>query len=269
MTPTTYAALILAGMFLLTMPVFAVVSRNRPVDADVARRPTTFLLGTWVRDWLMWLISPAERAFVSWGLSPDLFNYFGGLMGLFAGFAYAKESLALGGWLVLLGGVADIIDGRIARARRVASDYGEFLDSMLDRFAEMFAFIGLAVYFEAVPLAMTATILALGGSLMVSYARAKGEGVRVDCRGGVMQRAERRRQPGHARAPLAQRRDLAHGDRADRRRLDRDGGLPHGVRGARAPEARAGDGGRETHRVREARALGARWGKREAAPGGA
>lgn len=191
MTPTTYAALILAGMFLLTMPVFAVVSRNRPVDADVARRPTTFLLGTWVRDWLMWLISPAERAFVSWGLSPDLFNYFGGLMGLFAGFAYAKESLALGGWLVLVGGVADIIDGRIARARRVASDYGEFLDSMLDRFAEMFAFIGLAVYFEAVPLAMTATILALGGSLMVSYARAKGEGVRVDCRGGVMQRAER------------------------------------------------------------------------------
>lgn len=191
MTPTTYAALILAALFLMTMPVFAVVSRNRPVDADVARRPTTFLLGTWVRDWLMWLIAPAERAFVSWGLSPDLFNYFGGLMGLLAGFAYAKDSLALGGWLVLIGGLADIIDGRIARARRIASDYGEFLDSMLDRFAEMFAFIGLAVYFEAVPLAMTATILALGGSLMVSYARAKGEGVGINCRGGVMQRAER------------------------------------------------------------------------------
>jgi len=191
MTFTTYAALAVAALFLLTMPVFAVVARHKPVDADVARRPTTFLLGFWVRDWLMWLISPLERAFVAWRVSPDFFNYLGGALGLLAGVAYAKESLALGGWLVLLGGLADIIDGRIARARGIASDYGEFLDSMLDRFAEMFAFTGLALYFEPNPWAMFLTVLALSGSLMVSYARAKGGEVRVDCRGGIMQRAER------------------------------------------------------------------------------
>ncbi len=191
MTPTTTVALAVAALFLLTMPAYAIVHRRRPIDADVARRPTTILLGTWVRDWLMWLIAPLERALVRREVSPDLFNYIGGAFGLCAGIAYSFDALALGGWLILLGGLADIFDGRIARARGIASNYGEFLDSMLDRFAEMFAFLGLALYFEPSPWAMTATVLASGGSMMVSYARAKGEGVGVDCRGGVMQRAER------------------------------------------------------------------------------
>lgn len=191
MTVTTYVALGIAGFFLLTMPVFAIVARNRPMDTDVARRPTTFLLGYWVRDWLMWLIAPVERLLVAWKVSPDFFNYLGGAMGLLAGIAYAQDSLAVGGWLVLLGGLADIIDGRIARARGIASNRGEFLDSMLDRFAEMFAFLGLALYFEPTPWAMVATVLTSGGSMMVSYARAKGGEVGIDCKGGIMQRAER------------------------------------------------------------------------------
>lgn len=191
MSVSTYVALALAACFVLTMPLYGILSRNRPIDADVARRPTTFLLGYWVRDWLMWLISPVERLLVAWRVSPDFFNYFGAAMGLAAGIAYGRDELAVGGWFVLLGGLADILDGRIARARGIASDYGEFLDSMLDRFAEMFAFMGVAVYFESRWWAMLATILALGASLMVSYARAKGGEVGVDCKGGVMQRAER------------------------------------------------------------------------------
>jgi CDP-diacylglycerol---glycerol-3-phosphate 3-phosphatidyltransferase len=191
MSTTTWVALSLMALAILTMPVYAVVARRRAVDADVARRPTTILLGTWVRDWLMWIIGPVERRFVEWKLSPDLFNYIGGTFGFFAGFAYSQNELALGGWLILLGGLADIFDGRIARARGIGSNYGEFLDSMLDRFAEMFAFLGIALYFEPTWWAMSATVLASGGSMMVSYARAKGEAVGVDCRGGIMQRAER------------------------------------------------------------------------------
>ncbi|MBA2684784.1 MAG: CDP-alcohol phosphatidyltransferase family protein [Gemmatimonadaceae bacterium] len=191
MSTTTWVALTLMALAILTMPVYAVIARRRAVDADVARRPTTIILGTWVRDWLMWTIGPVERKFVEWKLSPDLFNYIGGAFGLFAGIAYAKSELALGGWLILIGGLADIFDGRIARARGIGSNYGEFLDSMLDRFAEMFAFLGIALYFEPTWWAMSATVLASGGSMMVSYARAKGEAVGVDCRGGIMQRAER------------------------------------------------------------------------------
>jgi phosphatidylglycerophosphate synthase len=92
---------------------------------------------------------------------------------------------------VLLGGLADVFDGRIARARGLVSRRGEFLDSMLDRFAETFTFIGLALYFQASRWAVLATLSALGGSLLVSYARARGEALAVSCKEGLMQRAER------------------------------------------------------------------------------
>jgi phosphatidylglycerophosphate synthase len=190
-TATTRLALALVAAVLLTMPVFALAARRRPRDADVARRPTTVLLGFWVRDWVMWLIGPLERALVRSGVSPDVFNYLGAAMGLAAGLAYARGATAAAGWLVLLGGLADILDGRIARARGIASARGEFLDSMLDRFAETFAFAGLALFFGPRPWAAAATGLALGASMLVSYARAKGDAVGVACRGGVMQRAER------------------------------------------------------------------------------
>lgn len=191
MTAPTLLALGLVAAVLLTMPVFAVVARRRPRDADVARRPTTVLLGFWVRDWVMWLIGPLERALVRSGASPDLFNFLGAALGLLAGIAYARGAAAVAGWCVLLGGLADILDGRIARARGLASARGEFLDSMLDRFAETFAFVGLALFLGARPAAAAAAALALGASFLVSYARAKGDAVGVACRGGVMQRAER------------------------------------------------------------------------------
>jgi CDP-diacylglycerol--glycerol-3-phosphate 3-phosphatidyltransferase len=191
MSVTTYVALAAAALCALTMPIYALVSRHRPLDADVASRPKTALLGYWIRDWLMWVIGPLERALIRANASPDLFNYLGVAFGAAAGVAYARRSLALGGWLVLLGGLADVFDGRIARARGLVSRRGEFLDSMLDRFAETFTFIGLALYFERRTWAMLATLSALAGALLVSYARAKGQGVGVTFRGGIMQRAER------------------------------------------------------------------------------
>lgn len=191
MTLTANFGLVLVALVVLTMPVFALVSRGRPGDPDVAKRPTTVILGRWVRDWVMWLVSPLERALVASGISPDVLNVLGAVFGLAAGAAYIGAATTLAGWMILLGGLADIMDGRVARARGLASPYGEFLDSMLDRFAEAFAFAGLAFYAARTPLGALAVALAVGGSLLVSYARAKGDAVGVACRGGVMQRAER------------------------------------------------------------------------------
>jgi CDP-diacylglycerol--glycerol-3-phosphate 3-phosphatidyltransferase len=112
-------------------------------------------------------------------------------MGVAAGVAYAQRLPEIAGWCILLGGLADIMDGRVARARGLVSPYGEFLDSMLDRFSEVFAFVGLGWYLAHIPSGVVATTLAAGSSLLVSYARAKGDAVGVACRGGVMQRAER------------------------------------------------------------------------------
>ena len=184
-------ALALAAAGLLSMPIFAVIARRRPRDAEVASRPTTVLLGAWVREWLMWAISPVVGACVRWRISPLVFNLAGVLFGAAAGVAYARGAFTAGGWLVLLGGLADVFDGRIARARNLVSDAGAFIDSTLDRFAESFAFAGLAMRFADSPWAELVVSLALGGSLLVSYTRARGEGLGVRFRGGLMQRAER------------------------------------------------------------------------------
>lgn len=188
---TAYVALALAALAVLSMPVYAVVTRGRPIDPEVARRPTTVLLGYWIRDWVMWAIRPLERALIASRIDPVVLNVTGALLGLAAGVAYIAGEPGVAGWLILLGGLADIMDGRIARARNVVSTYGEFLDSVLDRFAEVFAFVGLAFYLSWTPWGVLATTLAIGSSLLVSYTRAKAGQVGVDCRGGVMQRAER------------------------------------------------------------------------------
>jgi CDP-diacylglycerol--glycerol-3-phosphate 3-phosphatidyltransferase len=191
MTRSTTVALIAAALLAATMPVYALVAQSRPGDPDVARRPRTALLGRWVRDWFMWVIGPLERLFLALGVPPIAFNWAGVGCGIVAGILYARDDLPAAGWLVLLGGAADTFDGRIARARGVVSTSGAFLDSTLDRFAETFAYAGLALWArDSVPRELAA-VLALGGSLLVSYARARGESLGVHYPGGLMQRAER------------------------------------------------------------------------------
>jgi CDP-diacylglycerol--glycerol-3-phosphate 3-phosphatidyltransferase len=184
-------ALTLVAAALATMPIFAWLRRGQPLDADVARRSASVLLGYWVRDWLMWAIGPAERAVVRAKISPDVFNYLGVAFGAGAGVAFAMEALSAAGWLVLLGGLADIFDGRIARSRGLTNSYGAFMDSTLDRFAEVFAFVGVAWLLSATRAGAAISLLAISASLLVSYTRARGEAVGVTGTGGIMQRAER------------------------------------------------------------------------------
>ena len=124
-------------------------------------------------------------------LSPTAFNLLGVAFGVLAGVCFATGRVNLGGWAVLLGGAADVLDGRIARARDMANERGAFLDSTLDRFSEVGAFVGLTVMFGGDPVALALVAAALGGSLLVSYARARGESLGIVCKVGIMQRAER------------------------------------------------------------------------------
>jgi phosphatidylinositol phosphate synthase len=191
MSPLDNAALALVIAILATIPLFAVRSRGRPMDAEVAQRPASVLLGFWLRNWLMWVIAPLERLCIRARLSPDILNVLGLAFGMAAGLAFVARELSLAGWFIVAGGICDVLDGRVARRLGVASAYGAFLDSTLDRFAETFTFLGLAWYFASNPWAVLATFFALGGSLLVSYARARGEALGVTCKDGLMQRAER------------------------------------------------------------------------------
>jgi CDP-diacylglycerol--glycerol-3-phosphate 3-phosphatidyltransferase len=175
----------------LSMPIYArSEARHRP-DPLASSEKGTFALGAFVRDWFYWFLHPVDRVLLALRVSPTALNVVGMLLGVLAGVFYAQGRIVAGGWAVLMGGVADILDGRVARARGMASPRGAFLDSTLDRFAEFGAFVGLAALYRLQPLALVMVVTALGGSQLVSYTRARGESQGVLCKVGVMQRAER------------------------------------------------------------------------------
>jgi phosphatidylglycerophosphate synthase len=174
------------------MPVYALVHRA-PRDADADKKGSRLFLGVgdFLVHWFLWAIGPLERLLVRLGAGPDLMNAAGLVLGLLSGVFIGGGRLELGGGMIALAGVADILDGRLARARKLASPYGKFIDSTLDRFVETFAFLGFVVYFRDRPLGAFLAAAGLAASLLVSYAQARGETVGVSGSGGLMQRAER------------------------------------------------------------------------------
>jgi CDP-diacylglycerol--glycerol-3-phosphate 3-phosphatidyltransferase len=177
---------------LLSMAVFAAARRGRR-DADAERKGSSFLLGLgdFLVHWFLWVIGPAERLLLRLGASPDQMNVAGLLLGVATGALIGLGHLEAAGVSIALAGTCDILDGRLARARNVSSPYGKFIDSTLDRFVETLAFLGFAVYFAGRPWGPLVVAAGLGGSLLVSYAQARGETVGVSGSGGLMQRAER------------------------------------------------------------------------------
>jgi len=190
-TPSLAELLVALGLAVASMGVFAL--RGRRPDVDAQGKGSTFLMGVgdFFVHWFMWVIGPAERVLLRLGVGPDAMNVSGLLFGALAGVLIATDHLELGGWAIAAGGVCDILDGRLARARKVVSDYGAFIDSTLDRFVEVFAFLGFVFFLRAFAWGPLLAAAAITGSLLVSYTRARGESVGVLCKEGLMQRAER------------------------------------------------------------------------------
>jgi CDP-diacylglycerol--glycerol-3-phosphate 3-phosphatidyltransferase len=189
---TSLLALVFVVAFALgSMAVYAARGGHR--DADAGNKGSQLLLGAgdFLVHWFLWAVSPLERVLLRGGAFPDHLNAAGLLLGLLSGLLIASGRIELGGWAIAAAGVCDILDGRLARARDLASPYGKFIDSTLDRFVEAFAFLGFAWYLRLRPLGAFLAGAALAGSLLVSYAQARGETVDVSGSGGLMQRAER------------------------------------------------------------------------------
>ncbi len=189
MRPEIVSLMCVVGFALVTMLAYRMTAAGRVVD-DRTGRGGTFVLGFWVRNWFYWLIRPVTRGSVAAGLSPLFYNMFAIVCGLGSMVAYATGHHPVAGALIFVSGLADVMDGEVARATHVADARGAFLDSTLDRFTEFFAFAGLAYYFAGGWRSL-AVVVALGGSLLVSYTRARGESLGVLCKVGMMQRAER------------------------------------------------------------------------------
>ncbi len=95
-----------------------------------------------------------------------------------------------GGVILILAGACDVLDGRLARNTNRTSRFGAILDSTVDRYSEIVVFMGLAAFFHSAVMSAI-IILAMAGSLLTSYIRAKAESLGLECKIGLMQRPER------------------------------------------------------------------------------
>lgn len=143
------------------------------------------------------LIDPAIHWMVRHDVHPNLLTTVGFLSVVGAGVLYHMDHVRWAGMLVLFGGMWDVFDGHVARVGGKASKFGSFYDSTLDRISEIVVYLGLLSLYNTYGRDLAdvwmvyALFLAMGGSLMVSYTRARAEGLGLDCRVGVMQRPER------------------------------------------------------------------------------
>ncbi len=160
-----------------------------PVEGSEGGTAAPFI-GPRIRSWYRGLFGPVEESLAAFGVLPDHLTYAQLGVSVLAGAAFAAGAVFLAGWLTILAGTLDILDGGLARRTGQASARGAFIDSVVDRWAEFATFVGLGALFRDGWMLLVVAVAAFA-SQMVSYGRARAEGLGVELTVGRAQRPER------------------------------------------------------------------------------
>ncbi|WP_242693088.1 CDP-alcohol phosphatidyltransferase family protein [Sabulibacter ruber] len=149
------------------------------------------------------IINPFVKFIISLGFTPNTVTITGFLLNIGVAVIFIlggekgnRGDLDYVGWagfLILFAGLFDMLDGQVARIGKMSSSYGALFDSVVDRYSELIMFLGICYYLIAHHYFLSSLLafIAMIGSMMVSYTRARAEGLGVECKGGLMQRPER------------------------------------------------------------------------------
>src|SRR6187402_2657456 len=149
------------------------------------------------------IIAPIVKAFIKIGLTPNVVTITGLILNIGVAIIFIKGAeegnrgdLSYVGWagaLILFAGLFDMLDGQVARLGNMSSRFGALYDSVLDRYSELILFLGICYYLVAHHYFVSSLFAFIGmiGALMVSYTRARAEGLGIECKDGLMQRPER------------------------------------------------------------------------------
>ncbi|MCD6162060.1 MAG: CDP-alcohol phosphatidyltransferase family protein [candidate division Zixibacteria bacterium] len=136
------------------------------------------------------VIEPIIEGFVKSGIHPNTITWAGLFFTIFAANFFRLGSFFIGGIFLVIAGTCDVLDGQIARRNDQKSKFGAFFDSAIDRYSDIVIFLGIAIYFDQLYIYVL-IVLALTGSLLTSYMRARAGALKIDCKVGFMQRPER------------------------------------------------------------------------------
>jgi len=149
------------------------------------------------------VINPFVRLLIKLHITPNIVTTIGFLINVIAAAVFVKGAemcnrndlsyIGWGGGLILFAGLFDMLDGQVARLGNMSSKFGALYDSVLDRYSELVMFLGICYYLVAHHFFLSSLLafVALIGSMMVSYIRARAEGLGIECKEGLMQRPER------------------------------------------------------------------------------
>ena len=157
------------------------------------------ILPDWIKNGYLRLIDPVADWCVRHGVHPNTITVIGTLCTVVGGVVYGTGHISVGGFFLGLTAIFDVLDGTVARRSGLASTFGAFLDSTLDRLADGFVLGGLAVFYAlnqthhswaSVPMVVVC-LLGLIGAFLTSYTRARAEALGIDAKVGMLQRPER------------------------------------------------------------------------------
>ncbi len=133
------------------------------------------------------------RAFAASRIHPNLLTFIGSAINALAAYLFAYDYFRWAGATIILAGIFDLTDGRVARFTGQVTPFGAFFDSVMDRYSDLVLLIGLLVYYGRVSRFTMVTLVAVAmiGSVMVSYTRSRAENVIPSCKVGFLERPER------------------------------------------------------------------------------
>lgn len=126
-------------------------------------------------------------------INPNVLTLIGLVINIIAAALFGYGHFVAAGLVIIVAGIFDMVDGRVARFTNTVSHFGGFFDSVLDRYSDLALYFGLLVYYASINRAFYVVLVAvvMTGSVMVSYARARAEAVIPKCKVGFMERPER------------------------------------------------------------------------------
>ena len=167
--------------------------RSRIRGLDEAKSGQTLTLTDLLRKRFGGILEPIARLVGRTGVSPNVVTLTGVVLNLGVAWILAQGYMRIGGLLLPLVSLFDALDGTLARLTGKRSRFGAFLDSTMDRFSEAIVYLGLLVFYTRLGAGREILLIyvTIVGSLMVSYARARAEGLGLDCKVGLLTRLER------------------------------------------------------------------------------
>ncbi|MCK4307058.1 CDP-alcohol phosphatidyltransferase family protein [candidate division WOR-3 bacterium] len=135
------------------------------------------------------LLLPLAKLFSK--VHPNLLTFIGFLITGVASFFYARGIFWLGGIILLVGGLFDTLDGEVAKLTGRESKFGAFLDSCIDRYSDFVILFGMFLWYMPLRVPTILVLLAMFGSYIISYTRARAESLGCECKVGLGERAFR------------------------------------------------------------------------------